>query len=321
MWIVRLALRRPYTFVVMAMLIVIAGRVRHLAHADRHLSRRWTSRSSRSFGNTTACRPRKWKGASSALTKASSPPPSTTSSTSKASRSTAKAVIRILLPARREDRRGRGAGDGDFADGASRRCRPGIQPPLIHAIQRIDGADHLQLSLGSNTLPEQTALRHRQQLPAATTWPPCRGRWSPGRMAASSGRSWSIWSRTSFTASGSPPADVSNAINAQNLIVPSGTAKIGTQEYPVHLNSSPDVLDELNDLPIKTINGTTVYIKDVGPRQRQVHAADQPGAQSTARRACSSRSTSSAAPRRWTSSSASTKRCRRSCRACRTTRS
>jgi multidrug efflux pump subunit AcrB len=57
--------------------------------------------------------------------------------------------------------------------------------------------------------------------------------------------------------------DVVNAINAQNLIFPSGTAKIGATEFDIELNTSPRVLDELNDLPIKTVNGATIYIRDV----------------------------------------------------------
>jgi multidrug efflux pump subunit AcrB len=59
------------------------------------------------------------------------------------------------------------------------------------------------------------------------------------------------------------PIDVSNALNLQNLILPAGTAKLAGTEYQVRVNSSPIVLDELNDLPIKTVNGATVYIKDV----------------------------------------------------------
>jgi multidrug efflux pump subunit AcrB len=59
------------------------------------------------------------------------------------------------------------------------------------------------------------------------------------------------------------PIDVSNALNQQNLILPAGTAKLGGSEYQVRVNSSPVVLKELNDLPIKTVNGATVYMKDV----------------------------------------------------------
>src|SRR6202453_4770750 len=63
------------------------------------------------------------------------------------------------------------------------------------------------------------------------------------------------------------PSDVSNALNLQNLVLPTGTAKIAKTEYQVRVNSSPVRLNDLNDLPIKTVNGATVYIKDVA----QVH--------------------------------------------------
>jgi multidrug efflux pump subunit AcrB len=57
--------------------------------------------------------------------------------------------------------------------------------------------------------------------------------------------------------------DVSNALSLQNLIVPAGTAKVGRREYLVRVNSSPLSVDELNDLPIKTVNGATINIGDV----------------------------------------------------------
>ena len=59
------------------------------------------------------------------------------------------------------------------------------------------------------------------------------------------------------------PLDVVNAVNAQNLIFPSGTAKIGGTEYPIELNTSPKALSELNDLPIKTVNGAVIHLSDV----------------------------------------------------------
>jgi multidrug efflux pump subunit AcrB len=62
---------------------------------------------------------------------------------------------------------------------------------------------------------------------------------------------------------GVSPADVSNALNAQNVILPAGTEKIGDREYNVRLNSSPELLQRLNDLPIKQVNGATIYIRDV----------------------------------------------------------
>src|SRR5213595_3289200 len=59
------------------------------------------------------------------------------------------------------------------------------------------------------------------------------------------------------------PIDISNALSLQNLILPAGTAKLASAEYQVRVNSSPMVLDELNNLPIKTVNGATVYMRDV----------------------------------------------------------
>ena len=68
------------------------------------------------------------------------------------------------------------------------------------------------------------------------------------------------------------PLDVVNAVNAQNLVLPTGTAKIGEFEYNIAMNGSPKTIAELNDLPIKTGTGGTIYIRDVA----QVHDGFQP---------------------------------------------
>src|SRR5579871_1648544 len=62
---------------------------------------------------------------------------------------------------------------------------------------------------------------------------------------------------------GLSPLDVVNAISAQNLILPSGTSKIGPIEYNVDINSAPQTIEELNALPVKTVGSTTIYIRDV----------------------------------------------------------
>jgi multidrug efflux pump subunit AcrB len=71
----------------------------------------------------------------------------------------------------------------------------------------------------------------------------------------------------SLQAKGLSAVDVTAAINAQNLILPAGTAKMGERDYSVRLNSSPEAVELLNDLPIRQINGAMVYIRDVA----QVH--------------------------------------------------
>lgn len=74
------------------------------------------------------------------------------------------------------------------------------------------------------------------------------------------------------------PRDVNAAIAQQNVILPTGTTKMGTNEYPVAVNSSPEALQEIGDLPIKTVRGTTVYVRDVAnvrdgssPQTNMVH--------------------------------------------------
>src|SRR5207302_9962485 len=62
---------------------------------------------------------------------------------------------------------------------------------------------------------------------------------------------------------GLSPSDVSAALGNQNLIIPAGTAKMGATEYNVKLNSSPDLIDAFNQIPVRTINGIPIYLKDV----------------------------------------------------------
>jgi multidrug efflux pump subunit AcrB len=64
-------------------------------------------------------------------------------------------------------------------------------------------------------------------------------------------------------AKGLSAADVSATLGNQNLIFPAGTAKIGDKDYQVRLNSSPRILAEMNDMPLRVVNGATVYLKDV----------------------------------------------------------
>ena len=59
------------------------------------------------------------------------------------------------------------------------------------------------------------------------------------------------------------PSDVSNALSLQNIILPAGTAKFAKTEYPILLNGSPSLVSDFNNLPIKTVNGATIYMKDV----------------------------------------------------------
>ncbi|GAC1593025.1 MAG: hypothetical protein NVS3B20_18190 [Polyangiales bacterium] len=77
---------------------------------------------------------------------------------------------------------------------------------------------------------------------------------------------------------GLSPRDVTAAISNQNVILPTGTAKMGGNEYPILLNSSPEAFKDLEDLPIKTVKGTTVFVRDIAhvrngysPQTNMVH--------------------------------------------------
>ncbi|HWF48010.1 MAG TPA: efflux RND transporter permease subunit [Bryobacteraceae bacterium] len=63
---------------------------------------------------------------------------------------------------------------------------------------------------------------------------------------------------------GLSPADITAAIDKQNLIIPAGTSKIGQFEYDVDLNSSPTTVEAFNNFPIKVVNGSPIYIRDIG---------------------------------------------------------
>ena len=68
---------------------------------------------------------------------------------------------------------------------------------------------------------------------------------------------------TSLQSKGLSPRDVNDAINAQNLALPSGKAKIGDTDYRVLLNNTPELVETLSGIPVKTVNGKVVYVRDV----------------------------------------------------------
>jgi len=137
----------------------------------------------------------------------------------------------------------------------------GTQPPYV---LRYDASDVpvIQAAVSSDTLPEQQlsdlstnfirtqmATVQGAQIPA-----PYGGR---GRIINVDIDPQALYAR------GLSPYDVSNAISAQNLALPTGDAKIGMRDYTVSINSSPDAVDAFNNLPIKVVNGALVTIKDV----------------------------------------------------------
>jgi multidrug efflux pump subunit AcrB len=144
---------------------------------------------------------------------------------------------------------------------AIRSMPPGTQPPLVIQYS-ASNVPILQLSFSSDTLPEQGMFDQAMNFvrPRLVTVP---GVQIPAPYGGKQRQVMVDLDPAKLYAWGISPTDVSNAIAAQNLILPAGNAKIGAQEYPVILNSSPLKADDLNNLPIKTVHGTTVTIGDV----------------------------------------------------------
>jgi multidrug efflux pump subunit AcrB len=144
---------------------------------------------------------------------------------------------------------------------ATKNLPPGIQPPIILRFNATD-VPVLQIGVDSKTLSE-TQLYDLTTNTVRVKLATVQGTSLPAPYGGKARQIMVDLNPEALYAKGVSPSDVSNAINAQNLILPSGTAKFGAREYYVRLNSSPDLASMLNDLPIKTVNGTTIYVRDV----------------------------------------------------------
>ena len=141
------------------------------------------------------------------------------------------------------------------------RMPPGVNPPWILRFS-ASTVPIIQLSLSSDTLSESEIydyglFRVRQQL---TTVP---GTLLPTPYGGVARQIMVDLDQNAMLAKGITPIDVTAAINAQNVTLPSGTAKVDTREYTVTTNSSPVDALMLNDVPIKTVDGKLVYMRDV----------------------------------------------------------
>src|SRR6476619_4545190 len=138
---------------------------------------------------------------------------------------------------------------------------PGIQPPIVVQFN-ASSVPVLQIDLSSDSLNEQQLYdygiyRMRQQLapiPGITLPTPAGGKYRQIMVDIDPGK---------LLARGLTPLDIVNAVNTQNLTLPSGTAKIGDTQYTVQTNATPSTIDDLNNIPVKFANGATVLLKDV----------------------------------------------------------
>jgi multidrug efflux pump subunit AcrB len=259
MWIVQLALRRPYTFVVMALCIVVLGvlaMVRMPADifpdinipvvsviwgyaglSPEEMAEIITTRSERGF--TTAVNDIEHMESTSL---------------------TGISVIRIYFhPNARID-----AAVSQLAAQSQSTLKslpPGSTPPNVIRYNAAT-VPILDLGLSSDTLTEQEEYdlgynfirTQLANIEGASIPLPYGGR--PKQVMIDI-------NPQALYSHGLGANDVTDALNNQNLILPTGFAKIGTREYSVQLNNSPTVVDAFNKLPVKTVNGTTVFMRDI----------------------------------------------------------
>src|SRR4051794_26849003 len=259
MWIVRLALRRPYTFIVMGLVIVMLGiaairrtptdifpnidiPVISIVWTYNGLSTEEMERHITTFSEFAT---------SFAVSNIKNIESQTTNGVS---------VIKVNFQPD-VDIAAATAQVTSVAQTILRRMPPGTTPPFI-VRYNASSVPILQMSLSSDRHSESDlydygVYRIRQALAVVqgTTFPLPYGGMArqvtvdlnPDKL-----RAYSI-----------APQDVNVAINAQNLVLPTGTAKIGEQEFSVGMNSSPVAIASLNDVPIKRVGNRTVFIRDV----------------------------------------------------------
>ncbi len=138
---------------------------------------------------------------------------------------------------------------------------PGIFPP---GILKYDASSVpiLQLGISSKTMSEQEIFNYGQNF-IRTQLSSIQGSSVPPPYGGKQAQVMVDLDPKAMFANGVSATDVSNAINLQNLILPAGDAKMGTRDYFVRLNSSPTTIQGLNEMPLKVVNGSVVYVKDV----------------------------------------------------------
>ena len=259
MWIVKLALNRPYTFVVMAILIVVLGGLAavqmptdifpnidipvvsmiwsYTGMSPDEMARRVTTSAERAI-TTTVNDVERIESESIA----------------------GYGVIRVYFhPNVRIDQAIAQLGASSLS--ITRVMPPGMFPPIIIRYNAAT-VPILQLALSSNTLSEQQIYDNAQNF-IRTGLATVQGAALPLPYGGRPRQVMVDLNPEAMFARRLSAADISAALNAQNLIIPAGTIKTGTAEYNVRLNASPDAVSEINDMPVKAISGSMVYIKDV----------------------------------------------------------
>ena len=259
MWIVHLALRRPYTFIVLALLLAIAGPLMVLRTPTDIfpninipvLSIVW---SYNGFSATDMAN-RITTPYERALT-------SDVDNIEHVESQTVNgvAVIKVYFHAGADINRAIAEASAN-AQSILRALPPGTLPPLVISYN-ASTVPILQLALSSRSLPEQQLYDLGNNF-IRTQLATVQGAAVPLPFGGKVRQVMVDIDTKAMQARGLSPLDVVNAVNAQNLILPGGTAKIGALEYDVNLNGSPASVDELNQIPLKATPGGVIYLRDV----------------------------------------------------------
>ena len=260
MWIVRVALNRPYTFVVLALLILLVSPIVILRTPTDIfpninipvISAIWTY---------TGLNPEEFEGR---ITSVYERVLTTTVNDIEHIESTTlngTAVVKIFLQPYANATTGV-AQVAAVSQTILKQMPAGINPPIVLSYS-ASSVPILQLALSGKGLQEQDlndiAMNFlRTQLvtvPGAVVPYPYGGKQRQIMVDLN---------QAEMQAKGLSPMDVVNAIGNQNLLLPSGTAKIGQFEYDVDMNYSPKKVEEINDFPIKVVNNTPIYVRDIG---------------------------------------------------------
>ena len=260
MWIVRLALRRPYTFVVMSILIVIMGGIAIFRTPTDIfpninipvVSIIWTY---------NGLLPEDMADRIVSVTERSLTTTVDNIEHIESQSLNGIAVVKVFLQPTADIQRGI-AQITAVSQTQLKQLPPGSTPPLILAYS-ASSVPVLQLALSGQNLSEQELNDYglnfiRTQLITVL------GASVPYPYGGKQRQVQVDLNTTALQSKGLSALDVVNAISLQNLILPTGTAKIGPKEYDVSIpNAAPQTINDLNRIPIKNVGSTTIYVKDV----------------------------------------------------------
>ncbi|HZU45443.1 MAG TPA: efflux RND transporter permease subunit, partial [Terriglobales bacterium] len=259
MWIVRLALRRPYTFVVLAILILLVGAFaifRTPTDVFPNIDIPVVS----VIWNYSGMNPQEMSDRIITITERALTTTVDNIQHIESQSLNGVAVVKIFFQPGAKIERAI-AQVTAISQTQLRQLPPGTTPPLVISYS-ASSVPIVQLALSGKGISEQRLndyglnfIRTRLvTIPGAAIPYPYGGKQRQVQVDLDT---------TALQSKGLSALDVVNAISAQNLILPAGTSKIGSFEYNVDINGSPRTISELNDLPIKTVGNTTIYIKDV----------------------------------------------------------